>query len=119
LALNPNNFEEILISELELSKQEVKLFILIIESGKINLEKISTRLGIASSEAFRTATSLIEKGMIIEVTSEVYQSLHPRFAISNGYRIRCQKNNIEYKKNTKVDNLGLLLELYYENARTK
>ena len=119
MAVNPNNLEEVLISELHISKEEAKTFILIVKSGKMNPEKISKMLKITSVEALRVARSLIEKGMIIDTTSKEYEALHPRFAISNRYRIHCQEDNINFKKNTKIDNIGLLLEHHYENARTK
>lgn len=119
MAVNPNNLEEVLISELHISEEEAKMFILIVKSGKLNAEKISMMLKIRFVEALRLAKSLIEKGMLIETTSKEYESLHPRFAISNRYRIRCQEDNINFKRNTKIDNIGFVLEHHYENARTK
>ena len=57
--------------------------------------------------------------MLIEVSPTEYESLHPRFAASNRYKILCEEENIEFKKNIKIDNIGLILEGHFENARTK
>jgi hypothetical protein len=57
--------------------------------------------------------------MLIETSLGEYESLHPRFAASNRYRILCEEEHVEFKKNIRIDNIGLALESYYENARTK
>ena len=80
---------------------------------------IHDALQISLLEARRVANSLVEKGMLIEVSHEEYESLHPRFAASNRYRTLCEEGNIESRKNTKIDNIGLILEDDYEDARTK
>ena len=55
---------------------------------------------------------LEQKGMIIEIKENEFQVLHPRFAIVNRYRRLCEEKNIQFKKNTKIDNLGIMLENY-------
>jgi hypothetical protein len=45
--------------------------------------------------------------------------MHPRFTAVNLYRRMCTRENIEFKKNLIVDNIGVALEKYYERARTK
>ncbi|HYY49975.1 MAG TPA: hypothetical protein VE643_03820, partial [Nitrososphaeraceae archaeon] len=70
-------------------------------------------------DADRVAKSLVNRGMIIDITKSEYESLHPRFAVTNRYRTRCEEDRIIFKKNTKVDNIGMLLEGPYNNARIK
>ena len=69
--------------------------------------------------ALQTAKSLVGRGMVIEITKTEFESLHPRFAITNRYRRRCEEDGIPFKKNLKVDNIGIILEKPYEDARTK
>jgi hypothetical protein len=57
--------------------------------------------------------------MIINISQLEYEALHPRFAISNRYRRRCQEDNIQFKKNLLIDNIGIILERPFEHARTK
>ena len=57
--------------------------------------------------------------MVIEITRTEFESLHPRFAVTNRYRRRCNEDNIPFKKNLRVDNIGIVLEKPYEDARTK
>ena len=82
-------------------------------------ERISKSLQIPLADALMAADSLVKKGILIETSLVEYESLHPRFAASNRYRILCEEENVEFKKNIRVDNIGLALESHYENARTK
>lgn len=111
--------EGVLSSQLKLSTDESKTFLLIVKNGKMTPERISKSLQIPLPDALKAAESLVNKGMFIEITSDEYESLHPRFAASNRYKILCEEENIEFKKNIKIDNIGIVLESHYENARTK
>ena len=48
-----------------------------------------------------------------------FEAMHPRFTTVNMYRKMCERKNIDFKKNTIVDNLGVVLEEQYDDARTK
>jgi sugar-specific transcriptional regulator TrmB len=111
--------EKVLISELRLSSDESKIFLLIVKDGKMTPDRISKALQISLPQALGAADSLVKKGMLIEVSTSQYESLHPRFAASNRYRLLCEQENIEFKKNVKIDNIGVALQNHYENARTK
>jgi hypothetical protein len=76
-------------------------------------------LQISLSQALGAADSLVKKGMLIETSPREYESLHPRFAATNRYRMLCEQEKIEFKKNMKIDNIGVALQNHYENARTK
>ena len=119
LSVDITNIEKILGSELKLSANESRTFLLIVKNGKMTPRRIHDALQITLPEARRAADSLVNKGMLIEVSPTEYESLHPRFAASNRYKILCEEENIEFKKNIKIDNIGLILERHYENARTK
>ena len=119
MAVNMNNIEEALESELRISEQEAKLFVLIVCKGKVNTEMISKMLHWPIDDADKVAKLLVNRGMIIDITKTDYESLHPRFAVTNRYRKRCEEDHIIFKKNTKVDNIGMLLEGPYNNARIK
>ena len=45
--------------------------------------------------------------------------MHPRFTAVNMYRRMCERENIDFKKNLVVDNIGIALEEVYDDARTK
>ena len=111
--------EKVLISELRLSSDESKTFLLIVKDGKMTPDRISKALQISFPQALRAADSLVKKGMLIEVSTSQYESLHPRFAASNRYRMLCEQESVEFKKNVKIDNIGVALQNHYENARTK
>ena len=119
MTVNINNIEEVLESELRISKQEAKLFVLMVHKGRVDVEMISKMLHWSIYDADRVAKSLVHRGMIIDITETEYESLHPRFAVANRYRNRCEEDHIIFKKNIKIDNIGILLEGPYNNARIK
>ena len=112
--------EQVITSELKLSEDEAKVYIAIVKTGKMDPTKISIALGWSDEErALAVTKSLVNRGMVIEITKTEFESLHPRFAITNRYRRRCEEEGIPFKKNLKIDNIGIALERPYENARTK
>ena len=119
LAINISNIEEALVSELKISREETKVFVLIIKNGKMDNEKIAKLLNWSIEDTDKVVKSLINLGMVIKINESDYESLHPRFAITNRYRRLCQEYNLPFKKNLKIDNIALLLERPYDHARTK
>ena len=119
MSVDITHLEEVLSFELKLSTNESKTFLLVVKKGKMTSDRISKSLQIPLADALKAADSLVKKGMLIETSLAEYESLHPRFAASNRYRILCEEEKVEFKKNIKVDNIGLILESHYENARTK
>jgi hypothetical protein len=119
MAVNINNVEEVLESELKITKEEAKLFVLLIFNGKLDKIKAARMLEWNVDNTDRVAKSLINRGMIIDLSKTEYESLHPRFAITNRYRNRCEEDKMAFKKNLKIDNIGMLLEAPYNDARTK
>jgi len=120
MTVNPSNMEQVIISELKISEDEAKVYIAIVKKGKMDASKISGALSWSDEQrALSAAKSLVNRGMVIEITKTEFESLHPRFAITNRYRRRCEEEHIPFKRNVKVDNIGIVLEKPYEDARTK
>lgn len=120
MTVNSSNIEQLIISELKISEDEAKVFIAIVKKGKMYPDKISNALGWSDEQrAFAAAKSLVNRGMVIEITNTEFESLHPRFAITNRYRRRCEEEHIPFNRNLKIDNIGIVLEKPYEDARTK
>jgi hypothetical protein len=119
MSVNLSNVEQAIISELRITEDETRVFLAIIKNGKMDSAGISGLLGWTSEQrALEAAKSLVKRGMVIDITKTEFESLHPRFAITNRYRRRCEEDGIPFKKNLRVDNIGILLEGPYENART-
>ena len=120
MAVNLSNVEQAIISELNITADEDKVFLAIVRKGKMDGVKISDALGWDDERrAVDAATSLMKRGMVIDITKTEFESLHPRFAITNRYRRRCEEDGIPFKKNLHVDNIGILLEGPYDDARAK
>ena len=119
MSVNLSNVEEKLVSELRLSSIQTKVFILIVKNGKMSAETIAKKLEIPDSVALETAQSLVELGGFIDITTTEFESTHPRFAVVNMYKRMCQRENIQFKKNVLVDNISIVLEKPYDDARTK
>jgi predicted transcriptional regulator len=105
--------------ELNLSPAQCKLFIHLVKNRQMNLDQLSSFLGYTRVQSEILARSLVEMGMIIEISRGEFQSLHPRFAVTNRYRKKCEEANVAISRNRDVDNIALALELPYEDARTK
>jgi sugar-specific transcriptional regulator TrmB len=118
-AINLRNVKKYLISELKLSDEESESFLFIIKNGKSNLQKIANSSKFSNKIVLDTLESLVEKGMIINISTSEYESLHPKFAVVNRYRRLCQDYNLPFKKNLLIDSLGTILQRPFEDARTK
>lgn len=110
--------EDTIVSELKVPRNEVKVYILLLNKGKMSKDKIVRELKLSQQDVEQALVGLIEKGASIEIGSE-YEALNPRFAITNMYRMMCFANKQEVKRNIVVDQLATLLEKPYEDARTK
>ena len=119
MSVNLDTAEEKLVSEVRLEPLQAKVFVLIIKKGKMTAEAIAKNLGISTEEAQDTANKLIDLGGFIDITKTEFESTHPRFAVVNMYRRICQRENIPFKKNLLVDNISIILEKPYDDARTK
>ena len=116
--MNYDEIEQDLISEIKLTQIQAKVFLLIVDKGKMNVSDIANNLKIPIEEALSTAKTLIDLGGLIDLSSTEFESMHPRFSAVNMYRRMCTRENVEFKKNTVVDNIGIALEKPYEDART-
>ena len=106
-------------NELQLSDLEIKIFLLIISKGRMELKNISLELNLDRSNCQEIVDSLIHKNMIIEYSSNLFETFHPRFAIINRYKRLCLEKDIPWKKNSVIDNLAIMLEQPFDAARTK
>jgi sugar-specific transcriptional regulator TrmB len=119
MSVNLNTVEENIVSELRLSPVQAKVYVLVVKKGKMSAQDIAHNLNISEDEAHQTAKSLIQNGGFIDITKTEFESMHPRFAVVNMYRRMCKRENIPFKKNLLVDNISIILEKPYDDARTK
>jgi predicted transcriptional regulator len=113
------NCDFTLKSVLGLDPNESQLYLLVVYSGKMTVSKIAEACNWNPQKARLYSLMLKEKGMFIEIEDDEFESLHPRFALSNRYKRRCKELGIQYGRNDKVDSLAIYLEKYYDLARTK
>ena len=116
------NYEKIkndLISEIRLTKNQAEVFLLVVLNGKMSANQIANSLEITVEKAIKTSQKLIELGGFIDMPETEFEAMHPRFTAVNMYRKMCERENIGFKKNSIVDNLGVVLEDPYDDARTK
>ncbi len=117
--MNFSQIEKDLIKEIKLNSIQAKVFLLITTEGKMTPKIISEKLGISEDEASQTAKNLMEFGAFIDISKTEFEAMHPRFTSVNMYRKMCERENIEFKRNKIVDNIGVVLEGPYDDARTK
>ncbi len=116
------NYEKIkndLISEIRLTKNQADVFLLVVLEGKMSVSQIAKLSDITIDEARETSQKLVELGGFIDMPETEYEAMHPRFTAVNMYRRMCERENIDFKKNSVVDNIGIALEEPYDDVRTK
>ena len=114
-----SRIENDLVSEIKLEPIQAKVYLLITCYGKMSSSKIAEKLKISLDDAQKAAKELIALGAFIDFSESEFEAMHPRFTAVNMYRKMCERENIEFKRNKIVDNMGVILEKPYDDARTK
>ena len=114
-----SQIENLLVSEIKLSPVQARIFLLVVTHGRMNAENIAKQLEISIDDALGNSKKLMELGGFIDMPDNEFEAMHPRFTAVNMYRKMCEREQIEFKKNLKVDNIGVVLEKPYDDARTK
>ena len=117
--MDSSKLENDLISEIKLTPIQAKIYLLITWYGKMSSLQIADKLKISSEVAQKTATELMGLGAFIDISETEFEAMHPRFTAVNMYRKMCEREHIEFKRNKIVDNIGVILEQAYDDARTK
>ena len=117
--MNHEKIKNDLISEVRLTKNQAEVFLLVTLKGKMSTNQIANTLEISAEAALETSQKLVELGGFIDMSETEFEAMHPRFTAVNMYRKMCERENITFKKNSIVDNLGVVLEEPYDDARTK
>ena len=108
-----------LVSEIRLTKNQADVFLLVTLKGKMEVSQIAKSLDISTDDALETSQKLVGLGGFIDMSETEFEAMHPRFTVVNMYRRMCERQNIDFKKNLVVDNIGIALEEPYDDARTK
>ena len=117
--MNYDKIKNDLIYEVRLTKNQAEVFLLVTLKGKMSANQISKSLEISVEDAMVISQKLVELGGFIDMSETEFEAMHPRFTAVNMYRKMCERENITFKKNSVVDNLGVVLEDPYDDARTK
>ncbi len=108
-----------LVSEIKLTEIQAKIFLHIVINGRMKTSKISSDLHISLDEVTQNSKKLVELGGFIDMPDDEFEAMHPRFTAVNMYRKMCEREQKQFKKNLIIDNIGVALEVSYDDARTK
>jgi len=114
-----SRIENDLVSEIKLEPIQAKVYLLVTCYGKMSSSKIAEKLKISLDDAQKASKELITFGAFIDFSETEFEAMHPRFTAVNMYRKMCEREGIEFKRNKIVDNMGVILEKPYDDARTK
>lgn len=117
--MDSSRIEHDLISEIKLEPIQAKVYLLVTCYGKMSSTKIAEKLKITLNDAQKAAQELMDYGAFIDFSETEFEAMHPRFTAVNMYRKLCDRENVEFKRNKIVDNIGAILEKSYDDARTK
>jgi len=101
--MNYDKIKNDLISEVRLTKNQAEVFLLVVLKGKMPANQIAKSLEITVEDALETSQKLVELGGFIDMPETEFEAME----------------NIDFKKNLVVDNIGIALEEPYDDARTK
>jgi sugar-specific transcriptional regulator TrmB len=107
-----SQIKTLLKEQLQMNELETDIFLALMKSEKTTSRGFQEKTNLTVDQIIEISKGLENKGMVIEINKNEFRALHPRFAIVNRYRRICQANNILFKKNTLIDNLGIMLENY-------
>ena len=114
-----SGIEDDLVSEIKLDPIQAKIYLLVTCYGKMSSELIAEKLKISIEDAKKASKDLMSLGAFIDISDTEFEAMHPRFTAVNMYRKMCERQNLEFKRNKTVDNIGVILEKPYDDARTK
>jgi len=117
--MNHEKIKNDLICEVRLTKNQAEVFLLVTLKGKMSANQIANTLEISAEDALETSQKLVELGGFIDMPETEFEAMHPRFTAVNMYRSMCERENIDFKKNSVVDYIGIALEEPYDDVRTK
>jgi hypothetical protein len=117
--MNLSEITNTLVSEIKLTEIQSKIFLHIVIYGKMNTSQISNDLNISLDDATNNSKKLVDLGGFIDMPNDEFEAMHPRFTAVNMYRKMCEREQKEFKKNLDIDNIGVALEVSYDDARTK
>jgi len=119
MSINYSQIETNLVSEIKLTSIQAKIFLLVVTNGKMTGKQIAQKLKISFNDALDNSKKLMSLGAFIDMPNGEFEAMHPRFTAVNMYRKMCEREKIEFKKNLMIDNIGVVLEKPYDDARTK
>ena len=108
-----------LVSEIKLTENQAKIFLHIVIHGRMNAAQLSNDLHISLDDATQNSKKLVELGGFIDMPNDEFEAMHPRFTAVNMYRKMCEREQKVFKKNLDIDNIGVALEVSYDDVRTK
>ena len=117
--MNLSQITKTLVSEIKLTEVQAKIFQHIVINGQMNTSKIANDLKLTLDDATQNSKKLVELGGFIDMPNDEFEAMHPSFTAVNMYRKMCEREQKEFKKNLNIDNIGVALEVSYDDARTK
>lgn len=117
--MNISQIEANLVSEIGLSRTQARVYLLVTCHGRMSAEEISVNLGIHLDDAQKASGDLMELGAFIDISETEFEAMHPRFTAVNMFRKMCERKGMVFQRNRTVDNIGVVLERPYDDARTK
>ena len=114
-----DKIKEQLVSEINLEPLQAQVYLLVVCNGSMSVSDIADRINTTQDTARKIVLDLVDIGAFIDMPEDMFESMHPRFTAVNMYRKMCERQGVSFGRNKIVDNIGTVLEPYYDNARTK
>jgi Sugar-specific transcriptional regulator TrmB. len=108
--------EDGIVNLLNISRDDAKIYILLVTQGAMNLKDIAYRLNMDVNDTKDALARLVyHYGACIELNGK-YEALNPKFAITNIYRMKCLSDG-KLRRDQAVDSIANILAKVYDSVR--
>jgi len=97
-----------MVELLQIDRNDAIVYIALLKHGRMSNRDLSKLVGIDDGRINTALSRLVGYGACIEIDGK-YEALHPKFAITNIYRMRSLSRDSSAKRNDSIDALASML----------
>ncbi len=97
-----------MVELLQIDRDDAMVYITLLKHGRMSNRDLSKLVEMDDHRINVSLSRLVGYGACIEIDGK-YEALHPKFAITNMYRMRSLSRNTSIKRNDSIDALASML----------
>ncbi len=97
-----------MVELLQIDRDDAMIYITLLKHGRMSSRDLSKLMEMEDHRINVSLSRLLGYGACIEIDGK-YEALHPKFAITNMYRVRSLSRDMTIKRNDSIDALASML----------